>query len=102
VNARAKGVEFERKVAAAFARAGFQVRGLEGGGDHLAIGPGGRPLVHVEAKRRERMELASWLQQQGRDCPAGVLRCLVFRQSRRPAYAVIPFEQYLELLAGAA
>ncbi len=93
MNARAKGIAFEREVAAAFGQAGFQVRGLEAGGDHLVIDAAGR-VLHVEAKRQERMQLGQWLAQQERDWPNG-RRALVFRQSRRSAYVVEPFEQFV-------
>jgi hypothetical protein len=94
MTSRSKGVAFEREVAAAFEAAGFAVRGLESGGDHFVIVSAGAAL-HVEAKRQERLRVPEWLRQQERDAPAGVRRVLVFRQSRRPMYAVEPFEQFL-------
>lgn len=94
-NTRAKGVAFEREVAAAFEEAGFAVRGLESGGDHLVISRDGS-VLHVEAKRRERMKLDTWLRQQETDYPRGARRVLAFRLSRRPAYAVEPLEQFVE------
>lgn len=98
MNTRAKGVTFERDVAAAFEAAGFTVRGLESGGDHFVISKGGH-VLHVEAKRHERIRLPEWLAQQDRDCPAGARRALVFRQSRRKPYVCVPFDQYLAGLA---
>jgi hypothetical protein len=92
VNTRKKGVLFEREVAAAFEAAGFEVRGLESGGDHLVVQRDGY-LLHLEAKRREHLKVDTWLRQQEADCPAGVRRALVFRLSRRPAYAIVPLEQ---------
>ena len=94
MNTRGKGVTFEREVADAFEAAGYTVRGLESGGDHFAIDPDGLP-VHIEAKRQERMRLPEWLEQQERDAPKGIRRVLVFRQSRKRAYAVVPLDQYL-------
>ncbi len=91
-NTHAKGNVFEREVADALTAAGFTVRGLESGGDHLAVK--GDRIIHVEAKRQERMQLPMWLRQQERDWPDGE-RVLVFRQSRRPAYVVVPFDQWL-------
>lgn len=94
MNTRSKGVTFEREVASAFEAAGYTVRGLEAGGDHLAIAPDGT-VTHIEAKRQERLRLPEWLDQQERDAPAGTRRVLVFRQSREQAYAVVPLDQYL-------
>lgn len=98
MNARAKGLAFEREVAAAFTAAGFAVRGLEAGGDHFVVQADGA-AIHVECKRQERPRLELWLRQQERDCPPGVLPLLVWRKNRAPAYAVLPLEQVIPLLA---
>lgn len=104
---RAKGIAFERVVASAFEGAGFHVRGLESGGDHLVLGFGDG-VLHVEAKRQERLQLPIWLRQQERDCPPGARRVVVFKQSRQTIYAVEPFAQFVErearlaVLGGAA
>ena len=95
MNTRGKGTAFEREIAAAFEEAGFQVRGLESGGDHVVITALGE-VMHGEAKRHERLQLPIWLRQQERDCPRGMRRFLAFRQNRRPTYVVEPFEQFLE------
>ncbi len=95
MKSRAKGVAFEREVAQAFEAAGFEVRGLESGGDWLAVRDG--RVVQVECKRGERLKLHEWLRQASRDAMAGVPFVLVFRQSRQPAYAVVPLDQYLDL-----
>lgn len=94
MNTRDKGTKYEREVAQAFEDAGFAVRGLESGGDHFAVDVEGE-TYHVEAKRHERLRLPEWLAQQERDCPRGVRRALVFRQSRRSSYVVVPLEQFL-------
>lgn len=94
MNTREKGRAFERAVARAFEQAGFVVRGLESGGDHFVVSSGG-VVLHVEAKRHERLQLPIWLRQQERDCPPSVRRALVFKQARRPAYVVELFEQFV-------
>jgi Holliday junction resolvase len=93
VNSRAKGLAFEKDVADAFKRAGYEVRGLEAGGDLLVVKAG--RVVSVEAKRAERLKLDEWLRQSARDALLGVDRVLVFKKSRQPAYAVVPLDQYL-------
>jgi Holliday junction resolvase len=92
---RTKGVAFEREVAQAFEAAGFTVRGLESGGD-LWCHKNGR-ITHVECKRQERLKVPEWLRQLARDTPQPPTTeaVLVFKQSRQPAYAVMPLEQYL-------
>lgn len=101
MNTRDKGTKYEREVAQAFEDAGFAVRGLESGGDHFAVDVGGH-VLHVEAKRHERLRVPEWIAQQERDCPAGVRRALVFRQSRRRSYVIVPLEQFLTDTAGTA
>lgn len=101
MNTRDKGTKYEREVAQAFEAAGCQVRGLESGGDHFAITVNGH-TIHVEAKRHERLRVREWIDQQERDCPAGVRRALVFRQSRKQSYVMVPLEQYLTDLRGAS
>ena len=97
MSTRSKGTTFEREVARAFESAGFTVRGLEKGGDHLCIygDRAGQPPVAVEAKRHERLRIPEWLEQLERDAPPGCDRVLVFRQSRQRAYAIVPLDQYL-------
>lgn len=95
MNNRVKGRSFEREVARTFEQAGFQVRGLESGGDHFAVSANGDTL-HLECKRAERMKLPEWLRQQERDCPKRMRRGLVFKQSRQPAYVVEPLAQFVE------
>lgn len=97
MNTRQKGVRFEREVAKAFEAAGFAVRGLESGGDHLCVYhlDGSTYTLAVEAKRQERLRIPEWIEQMERDAPAGVDRVLVFRQSGDRAYAVVPLDQYL-------
>ncbi len=62
MNTRAKGVQFERKVARAFEKAGCEVRGLESGGDHLVISRGGI-LLASECKNQARLQLPTWWRQ---------------------------------------
>lgn len=94
MNNRVKGRAFERDVAKAFEDAGFQVRGLESGGDHFVVARDG-VTMHGESKRAERMKLPEWLRQQSKDCPKGMRRFLVFKQSLEPAYVVEPLEQFV-------
>lgn len=97
MNNRSKGTTFERDVARALEGAGFTVRGLESGGDHLAIGPDGR-VYHVECKRQERVQLPVWLAQQQRDCPATAVPWLVYRQNRGEAYVTLKLADLLGLV----
>ncbi len=98
---RAKGVTFEREVARAFEAAGWRVRGRESGGDHLCVEvergdiPAPPPRVlHVECKRHERLRIPEWIGQAEGDAD-GLPWLLVFKQSRREPYVILPLRQYL-------
>jgi hypothetical protein len=98
---RRKGVGGEREVAGIFERAGFTVRGLEGQGDQLCIGPrrgGGLQTLHVECKRQERLRVPEWLEQARTEAPPGVPPVLVFRQSHGRWYACLPLDDLLGLV----
>jgi hypothetical protein len=76
---RAKGVAAEREVAALFQAAGFEVRGLESGGDHYVLGPGF--VLHSEVKRHERLRLPEWTRQCELDAGDLTIPVLSYRQS---------------------
>jgi Holliday junction resolvase len=103
-SSRQKGVVGEREVARIFQAAGFDVRGLEGLGDHLVV-PGialdrwtNRALtMHIEVKRQERLQLPIWLRQAADEAPQGALYVVAFRQNRGEWYAALPLAQLVEL-----
>jgi hypothetical protein len=76
---RAKGVAAEREVAALFQAAGFEVRGLESGGDHWVLGPGW--VIHSEVKRHERLRIPEWTAQCEADAGETTIPLLSYRQS---------------------
>jgi hypothetical protein len=76
---RAKGVAAEREVAALFQAAGFHVRGLESGGDHLIVGPSF--ILHSEVKRHERLRIPEWTAQCEADASGLTIPLLSYRQS---------------------
>ena len=109
---RRKGVAGEREVRDLYASHGFEVRGLEGGGDHLAVLHGiyaiangdaasvleRRPLtIHSEVKRQETARPWAWWEQASAETPAGSLTVVAFRRSRSPWLALAN----LDALAGA-
>jgi hypothetical protein len=109
---RTKGLVGEREVRAIYEKQGYEVRGLEAGGDHLAvlrgidvlgIGPIGitaerRTLtIHSEVKRAETARVWAWWEQASSETPAGSLTVVAFRRNRSPWLALAN----LEALAGA-
>lgn len=94
---RRKGLEGEREVAGIFTAAGFEVRGLEGQGDHLVLTGNGIAL-HSEVKRAERLKLPEWLRQAADDAPASAIPVVCFRQNRGLWYAALPLTALAEVL----
>jgi len=97
---RRKGVNGEREVKDAFAQAGFDVRGLEGGGDHIATRgrPGGLLALHIESKRHERVRVREWLRQCESETPDGMVPLVCFRENGEQWAAVLPLDMLLELI----
>jgi hypothetical protein len=111
---RRKGLAGEHEVAAIFRAQGFEVRGLEGSGDHLAMRrrhwpPDARVVtdmvwdaaltIHSEVKRAETMKIWQWLAQLEAEAPPGTLPLLSFRRNRSPWYGCAPLEQLVKVLA---
>ena len=95
-HSRAKGVKGEREVRDLFEQRGFHVRGLEGGGDHLAIGHG--CTLHLEVKRKERINVWECLTQAETEAPPDVPALLVFRRNRSAWKICIDAHDFLELI----
>jgi hypothetical protein len=111
---RRKGLEGEHEVRAIYEAAGFEVRGLEGAGDHLALLHGmqalgtpqypgvevRRPLtIHSECKRQETARPWLWWEQASTEAPAGTLAVVAFRRSRSPWLALTALEPLAAALA---
>lgn len=84
---RVKGRRGEAEVAGVLRSAGFTVRGLERGGDHLAVGHAVR--LHIEVKRQERGFRAAWARQAQREAPEDAAPLVVYRRSREPWRAAV-------------
>lgn len=74
VNSKQKGARFERTLASLFRDYGYeesrrtaQYCGNTGDASDVV----GLPLIHVEAKHQEKMELYKWMEQAKRDAEAG-------------------------------
>lgn len=96
-SSRRKGVKGEAEVAAIWRAAGFEVRGLEGLGDHVVV-CGNGVLIHSEVKRQERLQLPAWLRQAKAEAPPGAVAVVAFRQSRGEWYACLNLHAFAELL----
>jgi len=93
---RDKGLLGERQVRHEFEAGGFEVRGLEGEGDNLAIGHG--LTFHVETKRQETLAMDKWSRQAEAECPFGTIPIVVYRRSREPWRVSIRLEDLLAVL----
>lgn len=94
----AKGRSFEREVADAYTAAGFDVRGLEAGGDHFAVCLDGL-VIASECKRQERLKIPEWWRQTVADAPVGSTPVLTFRQSRGEMLSVVRTADLLRMIA---
>jgi Holliday junction resolvase len=93
---RAKGVRGEREVLELLRARGFEVRGLEATGDHLAFLDG--LVFHVETKRQETARPWAWLEQAENETPRGAITLVAFRRSRSKWYALVPLEPLADAL----
>lgn len=111
---RRKGSTGEREVRMIYEAHGFTIRGLEGGGDHLAVLPsqlalerhrpvaafGHRGLaIHSEVKRQELARPWQWWEQAERETPAGALTVVAFRRNHSPWLALANLDHLLAELA---
>ena len=55
------------------------------------------PGLHIEAKRHEKLRINEWLRQAEADAK-GLIPVVVFRRSREPWRAIVPFKYLLQLL----
>jgi Holliday junction resolvase len=99
---RRKGLEGEREVAAIWRANGFEVRGLEGTGDHLVVAEPWHHhpdlVLHSEVKRQNRLR-TEWIAQAEREVPAGTVPVVAWRPDRGKWWSMIPLEDLARLLA---
>lgn len=80
VNSRDKGARYERELAGIFREYGYQARrGQQYSGANGDADVVGLPGLHIEAKRRERMQLYDWMAQSVRDAPSGEIPVVMHR-----------------------
>lgn len=103
---RNKGAVAEREVAKIIAdRLGIDTRrtplsgGMEWKGDIRDVSESALlNQYHFEIKRQERLLIPAWTRQAEDDAPSGTTPLVVFRQSREPWRAIIPFDALLDLI----
>jgi Holliday junction resolvase len=99
-SSRRKGVDAEREVAALWQTAGFQVRALEGMGDHLVMAPkstNAKLPIHCEVKRQERVRLPEWARQAEAEAPQGTIAVVAWRQNNGVWRADLRLDALVEL-----
>jgi Holliday junction resolvase len=98
---RDKGVAGEREVRHILEAAGFDVRGLEGLGDHLAmkkLDDGRTVMFHVEVKRQESLRPDEWHKQATTEAPPGAKPIVPYRRNGQPWRVTILLDDLLALL----
>ena len=99
---RDKGQRGEREVAQLYRAAGFEVRGLEGGGDHLVVcDPVNGLVLHSEVKRQETARPWAWHAQELAERPEGALGAVHFRRNASPWLVQIEAATFVAILARA-
>lgn len=105
VNSRNKGKNGELELAQFLRDRGYPEakRGVQyhGGPDSPDI-TGGPDGFHLECKRTEAGNLYKWLEQAKRDAAAGKIPLVVHRKNGKEWVAILPFEDFLNLLLGKA
>jgi hypothetical protein len=100
---REKGRKGEGEVARVYRSAGLEVRGLESGGDHLAVsGLGGAVRLHSEVKRQETARPWAWWEQASTEAPQGTVPVVAFRRNRSPWLALLELAELAELAAASS
>jgi len=98
---RDKGIAGEREVHGRLVEYGWEVRGLEGKGDHLAFKllDGERSVtLHVESKRQETLRPDHWSHQAEIEAPTGTVPLVAYRRNREPWRVVLTLDDLLRLL----
>lgn len=97
-NSRDKGKRYERHVAGLFksegydARRGQQFCGLEGDADVVGV-----PLLHIECKHQERMQLYDWIAQAKRDARDGEIPVVIHKKNHCNDLVTMEFEDWIKL-----
>jgi hypothetical protein len=104
VASRTKGRKGEAEVAKLWLAGGYEVRNLEGVGDHLVL-PGAHQLhrpgtswtLHEEVKRQERPRVNEWWKQAVAEAPAGTIALVTFRPSYAPWLSMLATTDLIRL-----
>ena len=97
-NSRDKGKRYERHVAGLFksegydARRGQQFCGLEGDADVVGV-----PLLHIECKHQERMQLYDWIAQAKRDARDGEIPVVIHKKNHCNDLVTMEFTDWIKL-----
>lgn len=103
INSKKKGAKFERELASRFREYGYsdarrtaQYCGNTGDASDVV----GLPLIHVEAKHAERMQLYEWMAQAKRDAEAagkGALPAVFHRKNRAEILVTMELKDWINL-----
>lgn len=97
-NSREKGKRYERRVAHLFqeygydARRGQQFCGLEGDADVVGV-----PLIHIEAKHNERLNLYDAMAQSKRDAKKGEIPIVIHKKNHCADLVTMEFADWIKL-----
>jgi hypothetical protein len=98
INSRDKGARYERELAGQLrdygyaARRGQQYSGANGDADVVGL-----PGLHIEAKRREKMQLYDWMAQSVRDARPGELPVVMHRKNDSQTLVTMRLPDFMKL-----
>jgi Holliday junction resolvase len=102
VNSKQKGARFERLLASKFRDYGYEARrtaqycGNTGDASDVV----GLPLLHVEAKHQEKMQLYDWMAQAKRDATAGgqnAIPVVFHKKNHAEILVTMEFDDFMQI-----
>lgn len=97
-NSREKGKRYERHVASLFKAEGYEARrgqqycGLEGDADVVGV-----PLIHIECKHNERLNLYDAIAQSKRDAKDGETPVVIHKKNHCNDLVTMEFSDWIKL-----
>ena len=98
INSKEKGKRYERHVASLFRNEGYEARrsqqyaGINNDADVVGV-----PLIHIEAKHNERLNIYDAIAQSKRDAREGEVPVVIHRKNNHNDLVTMEFSQWIKL-----
>ena len=99
INSREKGARFERELANILKQYGYESRrGQQFSGKNGDADVIGLPMIHIEAKHCEKMQLYDWMEQAKRDASkSGRLPAVFHRKNRAAILVTMELDDWMKI-----